>query len=53
MLNSDVLPASRVYPGSSRQAYLANRALHELRKNGTLPVDEAWVDDFVRKPSVA
>ena len=47
MLNSDVLPASRVYPGSSRQAYLANRALHELRKNGTLPVDEAWVDDFV------
>lgn len=48
MLNSDVLPASRVYPGSSRQAYLANRALHELRKNGTLPVDEAWVDDFGR-----
>ena len=44
-----VLPASRVYPGSSRQAYLANRALHELRKNGTLPVDEAWVDDFVRE----
>ncbi len=40
MLNSDVLPASRVYP---------NRALHELRKNGTLPVDEAWVDDFVRE----
>lgn len=25
-----------------------NRALHELRKNGTLPVDEAWVDDFIR-----
>ena len=49
MLNSDVLPASRDYPGSSRQAYLANRALHELRKNGTLPVDEAWVDDFVRE----
>ncbi|MFO7404244.1 dynamin family protein [Escherichia coli] len=49
MLNSDVLPASRVYPGSSRQAYLANRALHELRKNGTLPVDEARVDDFVRE----
>ncbi|RAX57548.1 dGTPase [Escherichia coli] len=49
ILNSDVLPASRVYPGSSRQAYLANRALHELRKNGTLPVDEAWVDDFVRE----
>ncbi|EIM3147764.1 dGTPase [Escherichia coli] len=49
MLNSDVLPASRVYPGSSRQAYLANRALHELRKNGTFPVDEAWVDDFVRE----
>lgn len=49
MLNSDVLPASRFYPGSSRQAYLANRALHELRKNGTLPVDEAWVDDFVRE----
>ncbi|HAH7169481.1 TPA: dGTPase [Escherichia coli] len=49
MLNSDVLPASRIYPGSSRQAYLANRALHELRKNGTLPVDEAWVDDFVRE----
>ncbi|ELT4259585.1 dynamin family protein [Escherichia coli] len=49
MLNSDVLPASRVYPGSSRQAYLANRALHGLRKNGALPVDEAWVDDFVRE----
>ncbi len=49
MLNSDVLPASRVYPGSSRQAYLANRALHELRKTGALPVDEAWVDDFVRE----
>ncbi|HAV8383657.1 TPA: hypothetical protein JLC69_000433 [Escherichia coli] len=25
MLNSDVLPASRVYPGSSRQAYLNNQ----------------------------
>lgn len=49
MLNSDVLPSSRVYPGSSRQAYLANRALHELQKNGTLPDDEAWVDDFVRE----
>lgn len=49
MLNSDVLPASRVYPGSSRQAYLANRALHELRKNGALPVDEAWGDDFIRE----
>ncbi|EGD4765933.1 dGTPase [Escherichia coli] len=49
MLNSDVLPASRVYPGSSRQAYLANRALHELRKNGALPVNEAWVGDFVRE----
>ena len=49
MLNSDVLHASRVYPGSSRQAYLANRALHELRKNGALPVDEAWVNDFVRE----
>lgn len=48
MLNSDVLPAS-AFIGSSRQAYLANRALHELRKNGTLPVDEAWVDDFVRE----
>ncbi|SPW55501.1 putative vimentin [Escherichia coli] len=41
-------PPPRVYPGSSRQAYLANRALHELRKNGTLPVDEAGVDDFIR-----
>lgn len=49
MLNSDVLPGFRVYPGSSRQAYLANRALHELQKNGTLPDDEAWVDDFVRE----
>lgn len=49
MLNSDVLPVSRVYPGSSRQAYLANRALHELRKTGALPADEAWVDDFVRE----
>ncbi|EBZ9517122.1 dGTPase [Salmonella enterica subsp. enterica serovar Eastbourne] len=49
MLNSDVLPASRVYPGSSRQAYLANRALHELRKTGALPANEAWVDDFVRE----
>ena len=49
MLNSDVLPGSRVYPGSSRQAYLANRALHELQKYGTLPDDEAWVDDFVRE----
>ncbi|MBI0799938.1 hypothetical protein HCI03_02865 [Escherichia coli] len=49
MLNSDVLPASRVYPGSSRQAYLANRALHELRENGALPVDDAWVGDFVRE----
>ncbi|HGC2982060.1 TPA: dynamin family protein [Escherichia coli] len=49
MLNSDVLPGSRVYPVSSRQAYLANRALHELQKYGTLPDDEAWVDDFVRE----
>ncbi len=48
MLNSDVLPASRVYPGSSRQAYLANRALHALRNTGTLPADKAWVDDFIR-----
>ena len=31
------------------RSYLANRALHELRKNGALPVDEAWVNDFVRE----
>lgn len=48
MLNSDVLPASRVYPDPHAR-HTANRALHELRKNGTLPVDEAWVDDFVRE----
>lgn len=47
MLNSDVLPASRVYP-DPHAVHTANRALHELRKNGTLPVDEARVDDFIR-----
>lgn len=45
----DVLPSTCVYPGSSRQAYLANRALHELRKNGAIPADETWVNDFVRE----
>ncbi|MDZ3971379.1 dynamin family protein [Escherichia coli] len=49
MLNNNVLPATRVYPGSSRQAYLANRALQELQKNGALPAGEGWVRDFVRE----
>ncbi len=31
----------------------ANRALHELRKNGTLPVDEAWSMILSEVPSVA
>ncbi|UVO07162.1 dynamin family protein [Pectobacterium polonicum] len=49
MLKGDVLPSSRVYPGSSRQAYLANRALHELQYADSLSLTEAWVDDFVKE----
>ncbi|WP_233964456.1 dynamin family protein [Pectobacterium versatile] len=49
MLKSDVLPSSHVYPGSSRQAYLANRALHELQHADSLSLTEAWVDDFVKE----
>ncbi|AJC64966.1 dynamin family protein [Dickeya zeae] len=49
MLKGDMLPSSRVYPGSSRQAYLANRALHELQHTDSLSLTEAWVDDFVKE----
>ncbi|MDC7701637.1 dynamin family protein [Vogesella indigofera] len=39
---------AHVYPVSARQAYLANRALHELALHGRLPASnqQAWVEDF-------
>lgn len=39
---------AHVYPVSARQAYLANRALHELALHGRLPApdQQAWVEDF-------
>lgn len=45
-----MLKQSDVYPVSSRQAYLASRARHELVVNNHLPEPKAnpWVEDFAR-----
>lgn len=43
-----VLQAEQVFPVSSRYAYLANRARHEVARHGSLPVPAhgTWVEDF-------
>lgn len=48
MLDGDVLTAEQVYPGSSRQAYLANRARNVLSHSDALPMSEEWVKDFAQ-----
>lgn len=48
MLDSDVLTSEQVYPGSSRQAYLANRARSTLAHSDALSVSEEWVNDFAQ-----
>ncbi|ELI8386427.1 dynamin family protein [Yersinia enterocolitica] len=48
MLEHGVLNSNRVYPGSSRHAYLANRARSVISQAGTLSVQEEWVDDFAQ-----
>jgi len=48
MLEHGVLNSDRVYPGSSRHAYLANRARSVISQAGTLSVQEEWVEDFAQ-----
>ena len=40
-----------VYPVSAQHAYLASRALEDLKRRGRLPspADEAWVSDFAKE----
>lgn len=49
MLKEGMLTGERVYPGSSRYAYLANRALQELKHADSLSLTDEWVDDFVKE----
>ena len=48
MLKHDVLNSERVYPVSSRHAYLANRARSVISQAGTLSGQEDWVKDFAK-----
>lgn len=48
MLDGDLLTAEQVYPGSSRHAYLANRARNVLSYSDSLPISEEWVNDFAQ-----
>lgn len=48
MLEHGVLNSERVYPGSSRHAYLANRARSVISQAGTLSGQEDWVEDFAQ-----
>lgn len=43
-----VLQAEQIFPVSSRYAYLANRARHEVERHGSLPLPAhgTWVEDF-------
>ncbi|WP_272689348.1 dynamin family protein [Providencia sp. PROV033] len=46
MLKNGMLTSEHVYPGSARQAYLANRARNVVSQDKLLPEEEAWVKDF-------
>lgn len=48
MLEQGVLNSDRVYPGSARHAYLANRARNEISQVGMLSDREGWVKDFAK-----
>ncbi len=48
MLKNGALSSDRVYPGSSRHAFLANRARSVISQNGELSVNEEWVEDFAQ-----
>lgn len=43
--------ASKVFPVSSKQGYLANRARHDMQLHGKLPDSNAqpWVEDFFKE----
>lgn len=48
MLANGALNSDRVYPGSSRHAYLANRARSIVSQAGKLSISEEWVEDFAQ-----
>lgn len=48
MLEQGVLNSDRVYPGSARHAYLANRARNEISQARMLSDREGWVKDFAK-----
>ena len=48
MLESGLLSSDHVYPGSSRNAYLANHARCVISDGCTLCADDGWVDDFMK-----
>ncbi|WP_006788758.1 dynamin family protein [Thiorhodospira sibirica] len=45
-LMKNAMAESSVFPVSSKQGYLASRARNELERNGKLPNNECWVEDF-------
>lgn len=48
LIGEKIIPKNQIFAVSSKYAYLANRARHELKKNHKLPnhKDESWVEDF-------
>lgn len=46
--------ASKVFPVSSKHAYLANRARHDIQLHGKLPeiTEQPWVEDFFEAAGV-
>ncbi|BBT95210.1 hypothetical protein WP8W19C03_19040 [Aeromonas veronii] len=47
MLENGLLSSERVYPGSSRHAYLANHARSVISQGNQLSAREGWVNDFM------
>jgi replication fork clamp-binding protein CrfC len=46
MIQNGMLSIDRVFPGSSRNAFLANRARSVVSQGGHLSAQEGWVEDF-------
>lgn len=48
LLQSGTLNSDRVYPSSSRNAFLANCARRVVSEGGQLSIQEKWVEDYAR-----
>lgn len=53
-IKGEKIPAERIFPVSSIQAYLANRARHEIILNNKLPnvEEQKWVEDFFKEARI-